>query len=390
LAAHTGEVQSMRNWVLILTGYFLMQAGWATYAAIFTNFVSQDLHIHAEGLGLVESLREIPGFLTVALAALTVSIRESRITALALTILGLGLMGYSTVHSLGALIAVTMFGSVGFHLFSPLSSGLVLNNSTPQTGGRRMGQMNTAGAVGTLLGTAMVLLLVTPLGLRGSFVPAGAIILAGALCLALLNDKEAAPRVRIAFRRRYLVYYALTMLDGSRRQIFSTFAVFLLVRKYGVDVHTITILLLFNTTVTMLASLPIGYLIDRIGERRLLIGNYLLLIFLFAGYALVHTVMLLGIFYCVDNALFGCSAAITTYLGKIAPRQEIAPSLAMGGTANHVAAVSVPVLGGILWDQFGYQVTFFTGAATCLLSVMVALAFMVPGHAIGDPVPEQA
>jgi MFS family permease len=370
-----------RNWRLILLGYFLMQAGWATYSAVFTNFVSQDLHISAEGLGLVESLREIPGFLTVVLAALTVSMRESRITALALTILGIGLMGFSTVHSMGTLIAVTMFASVGFHLFSPLSSGLVLNNSTPQTGGRRMGQRNTAGAIGTLGGTAMVLVLVAPLGLRGSFIPAGGIILAGALCLALLNDKEAAPRVRLAFRRRYFVYYLLTMLDGSRRQIFGTFAVFLLVRKYGVDVRTITILLLVNTAVTMLSSLPIGHLIDRMGERRLLIGNYLLLIFLFAGYALVHTVLLLGIFFCIDNALFGCSTAITTYLGKIAPRQEIAPSLAMGGTANHIAAVSVPVLGGILWDHFGYQVTFFAGAATCLLSVLVAITLMVPAHA---------
>ncbi|HWE61774.1 MAG TPA: MFS transporter, partial [Chloroflexota bacterium] len=216
---------------------------------------------------------------------------------------------------------------------------------------------------------------------RGSFIPAGAIVIAGAVCLALLNDKEAAPRVRIAFRRKYLIYYALTMLDGSRRQIFGTFAVFLLVRTYGVDVRTITLLLLVNTLMTMLSVLPIGRMIDRLGERRLLIGNYSVLIFLFAGYALVHTVLLLGVLYCIDNVLFGFSMAITTYLGKIAPRNEIAPSLAMGGTCNHIAAVSVPMLGGIIWDRFGYQVTFFAGAATCLLSVLVALAVVVPAHA---------
>ena len=363
-----------RDWALILTGMFLMQAGWATYSAIFTNFVSENLHIHPRDLGLVESLREVPGFLTVVLAAVTVRMRESRVTAAALLVLGLGLIGYSGVHSLTTLIAVTMFGSVGFHLFMPLSNGLALGQAGQGKGGRRMGQINTAGAVGTLLGTALVLVLVVPLGLRGSFIPAGALVIAGAVCLALLKDKEAAPRVRIAFRRRYLVYYALTMLDGSRRQIFSTFAVFLLVRNYHVGVHAITVLLLANTAVTMVSAMPIGMLIDRIGERRVLIGNYLLLTFLFAGYALVHTVFLLGALFCIDNVLFGCGAAITTYLGKIAPRHEIAPSLAMGGTANHVAAVSVPVLGGILWSQFGYQVTFFAGAATCLASVLVANA----------------
>ncbi|MGH2386953.1 MAG: MFS transporter [Chloroflexota bacterium] len=373
-----------RDWVLILTGIFMMNAGWATYSAIYTNFVSNDLHIRAGELGLVESLREVPGFLTVVLAAITVSMRESRVTSMALLILGVGLMGYSGVGSLGSLIAVTMFGSIGFHLFMPLSSGLVLGQSNERNQGRRMGEMNTVGAVGTLLGTAAVLVLVIPLGLRGSFIPAGAIVVVGAICLLLIQDKDAAPRIRISFRRKYLTYYVLAMLDGSRRQIFGTFAVFLLVRNYHVDVRAVTILLLANTTLTMFSSLPIGRLIDRFGERRVLVINYIVLVFLFSGYALVHTVLLLGVVYCIDNVLFGCSTAIPTYLGKIAPRNEMTPTLAMGSTANHIAAVSVPVLGGIVWDNIGYQVTFFAGAATCIISVLVALSIKVPAHRAVD------
>lgn len=369
-----------RDWALILVGIFMMNAGWATYSAIYTNFVSNDLHIHAGDLGLVESLREVPGFLTVVLAAVTVSMRESRVTSMALLILGCGLMGYSGVHGLGMLIAVTMFGSVGFHLFMPLSSGLVLGQAKDNNQGRRMGEMNAVGAIGTLIGTAAVLILVIPLGLRGSFIPAGGIVVVGAICLLLIRDKDAAPRVRISFRRRYLTYYLLAMLDGSRRQIFSTFAVFLLVRNYHVDVRTVTILLLANTAVTMVSSLPIGWLIDHFGERQVLAINYVILVFLFSSYALVHTVFLLGVIYCIDNALFGCSTAITTYLGKIAPRNEMTPTLAMGSTANHVAAVSVPVLGGIIWDQIGYQVTFFAGAATCIFSVLVALSIRLPAR----------
>jgi predicted MFS family arabinose efflux permease len=216
--------------------------------------------------------------------------------------------------------------------------------------------------------------------LRGSFIPAGAIVVVGAICLLLIQDKDAAPRIRISFRRKYLTYYVLAMLDGSRRQIFGTFAVFLLVRNYHVDVRAVTILLLANTTLTMFSSLPIGRLIDSFGERRVLVVNYIVLVFLFSSYALVHTVLLLGIVYCIDNVLFGCSTAIPTYLGKIAPRNEMTPTLAMGSTANHVAAVSVPVLGGIVWDHIGYQVTFFAGAATCIISVLVALSIRVPAH----------
>jgi MFS family permease len=367
-----------RDWVLILTGIFMMNAGWATYSAIYTNFVANDLHIHAGALGLVESLREVPGFMAVVLAAITVSMRESRVTSMALLILGVGLMAYSGVNGLGSLIAVTMFGSIGFHLFMPLSSGLVLGQATEHNKGRRMGEMSMIGAIGTLIGTAAVLVLVIPLGLRGSFIPAGGIVVVGAFCLLLIRDKDAAPRIRVSFRRHYLTYYVLAMLDGSRRQIFGTFAVFLLVRNYHVDVRAVTVLLLANTILTIGTSLPIGRLIDHYGERRVLVVNYIVLVFLFASYALVHTVILLGIVYCIDNILFGCSTAIPTYLGKIAPRNEMTPTLAMGSTANHVAAVSVPVLGGLAWDHIGYQVTFFAGAATCIVSVLVALSINTP------------
>jgi MFS family permease len=131
--------------------------------------------------------------------------------------------------------------------------------------------------------------------------------------------------------------------------------------------------------------MPIGWLIDAYGERKVLVGNYLILVFLFSGYALVHTVVLLGVLFCIDNMLFCCGAAITTYLGKIAPRSEMTPTLAMGGTANHIAAVGVPVLGGMLWDNFGYQVTFFAGAATCILSIVVSLAVRVPARGDREP-----
>jgi MFS family permease len=294
--------------------------------------------------------------------------------------MGLGMMSYIGAHSLAGLIAASLFWSLGFHVFAPLSNGLILSQAQEGRRGRRMGQSNTVAAVGTLVATLLVLVMVKPLGLRASFVPTGLMILGGAICLLLLRDKEEAPRVRIVFRRRYLTYYLLTMLDGSRRQIFSTFAIFLLVRIYHVDVRAVTVLLLFNTLVTMASSLPLGRLIDRFGERSLLIGNYVILTALFAGYALVHTLLLLGVLFCLDNMLFGCSSAITTYLGRIAAPGELTPSLAMGSTANHVAAVGVPVLGGLIWYTYGYQVTFFLGAATCILSVLVALTIHRPSE----------
>ena len=368
------------DWTLILGGILAMNAGLAAYSALYTNFVSDDLHIRAVDLGLVESLREVPGFLTVVLAALTVRVRESHVTAAALLVMGLGMMSYIWAHDLTGLIAASLFWSLGFHLFAPLSNGLILSQAKDGKRGKFMGQSNMVAAIGTLLATLLVLAIVKPVGLRNSFIPTGAMILVGAICLLLLRDKEEAPRVRIVFCRRYLTYYTLTMLDGSRRQIFSTFALFLLVRIYHVDVRTITILLLFNTVVTMVSPAPIGRIIDRFGERGLLIGNYILLTGLFAGYALVHTVFLLGVLFCIDNMLFGCSSAITTYLGRIAAPGELTRAWPWAAPPTTSPPWVYRCFGGIIWSTFGYQVTFFVGAATCIVSVLVSLSIRMAGH----------
>jgi predicted MFS family arabinose efflux permease len=277
-----------------------------------------------------------------------------------------------------------------------LSNGLVLAAAERSQEGRVLGWIGGIGAAGALAGMAMVVAVVGVLGLRGTFVPTGLIVLAGAVALLFMRDKQVAPRTRLVVRRRYGIYYALTLLDGSRRQIFMTFAVFLLVKVYHLDVQHITALLIFNSIVTTLATPIIGRLIDRYGERRLLALNYACLIVLFAGYALVHNLIVLGVLYCVDNAFFAFSLGINSYLGRIAPPEEVTPSLVMGSTVNHIAAVGVPVMGGLLWSTIGYQVTFLAGAATCLLSVLAALAIRIEhvpsarhipdGQAEGPPV----
>lgn len=359
---------------LVAIASFAMQAGLAAYGAVYNNFLVNDLHIDARGLGGLESLREVPGFLTVVWAAMTVRYRVSRVASVSLLIMGAGLAAIAGAHSYVYLAAVGMVWSIGFHLFNPLSNGLVLAAAEPSKQARALGWIGGVGAAGALAGMAMVFAIVGALGLRGTFVPSGLIVLVGAAALLFMRDHQVTRRTRLVLRRRYWIYYALTLLDGSRRQIFSTFAVFLLIKVYGLDVRAITLLLVFNGVTTTVVTPFVGRLIDRHGERRMLALNYACLIVLFAGYALVHNLLVLGVLYCVDNAFFAFSLGINSHLGRIAPREDVTPSLAMGSTFNHVAAVGVPLVGGLLWYSVGYQVTFLAGAATCLLSVLVSLA----------------
>lgn len=375
---------------LVGVANFAMQAGMAGYSAIFNNFIVNDLHMGAQALGGLESLREVPGFLSVVLAAVTVQFRESRLAAFALLLMGLGLAAISGAHSLVFLIAAGMVWSIGFHLFAPLSNGLILA-AAPSREGRALGRIGGIGAAGALAGMLLIFAVVGGLGLRYTFVPVGLSVLIGAVALLFMRDTQLAPRTRFVVRKRYRIYYALTLLDGSRRQIFSTFAVFLLIKVYHLDVRQITALLIFNSLVTTLATPAIGRLLDRYGERRVLVFNYVCLIFLFAGYALIHNLLLLGVLYCIDNAFFSFSMGISSYLGRIASPGDLTPSLVMGSTVNHVAAVGVPVVGGLLWASIGYQITFLAGAATCILSVLAALAIRsdrAPGPASGSVAPK--
>ncbi len=376
-----------RDLGLIGASIFFMNLGFNAYSAIYTNFLVNDLHIHANQLGILESLREVPGFLVVAMAAVAVHYRESRVAGFALLLMGVGLAAFSQTHALWQLIVVASVMSIGFHLFMPLNSSLVLAASEPGQQGRRLGQMGAVGAAGSLAGMGLVLGVIGLLGLRGTFVPAGIATLIGGILLYVLRDKQEVARARVVFRRHYMTYYVLTLLDGSRRQIFGTFAVFALIQLYHLDVQHITWILVLNTIVSIITVPMIGGVIDRFGERRVLALNYGCLVFLFAGYALVHNLWLLVILYCLDNAFFGFGMAINTYLKKIAPAHEVSPSLVMGTTVNHIAAVGVPVVGGILWSHYGYQVTFLAGAATCLLSVISSLGIATPtrtGTAHGD------
>ncbi len=363
-----------RDWQLFTILTFLFSFGFAVYGGCFQNFLRDRLHAGPLQLGELESLREIPGLLAALTAGTLVALAESRVAGLGLLITGIGIGATGLVPHYSFLIGITVFWSVGFHLWATVQSAITLALARGQEGGRHLGRMSAVASVATLaaLGLATMLAKVAPkLDYNVYFTLAGACILVAALlCIQLSTHAEGAPRARIILRREYSLYYLLTFLEGCRRQIFSIFASFALILVYRVPLVSMLALQFINAILIAFTAPAIGKLIDRRGERAPLTFYSVGLIVVFLGYATFQNVGALYSLFLIDNVLFSFGVGFTTYLHRIVRRNELTPCLAMGTTMNHIAAVTVPVGGAWLWQHYhNYQLPFWVGVSIAAVSL---------------------
>jgi predicted MFS family arabinose efflux permease len=277
--------------------------------------------------------------------------------------------------------------SVGFHYFMPASSSAVLQLTDENEAPEVLGRLTSLNALAALAGAGLVFVALGPLGFRRLFVITGGLVAIGGL-MALLwsartsflrdsdsdeHELEAAhPLQRTSLRRRYWLYYAFEFLMGSRRHIITTFAVFLLVREHDASAQTITVLYLVNNLIGSFLYQRFGKIIARVGEKRALSVNFLLLIFVFLGYAYIPTRPILYGLFVADHVLFGFRIALRSYFQKIAVhRREITPNFSFGQTINHVASVIIPIVGGIIWETVGSNYTFLIGIGIVVASLIL-------------------
>jgi predicted MFS family arabinose efflux permease len=268
------------------------------------------------------------------------------------------------------LLSVTW--SMGFHVWAPLPNSMTLALAETGKAGTRLGQVGAAGALGSAAGLALALAL-TLLGvrIRPLYVIAGGAAFLGAAACMGIPRRIKAPGPRFVFRRRYARYYVLNFLEGWRKQIAIAFGGFLLVKIHNAGLLEILILAAVIQGIGYFTSSRVGKLIDRVGERRVLIFYYAFVTVMFLGYAFLRGKYILYAVYVLDNATFVFNTGLTTYVNKIAPPSEHRPTLSMGVAANHVASVSMPFLGGILWTTLGYQWAFLVGIPAAAASIAI-------------------
>ncbi|HDR03767.1 MAG TPA: MFS transporter [Candidatus Marinimicrobia bacterium] len=344
------------------------------WRSVFNNFAVEVAGINAAQMGIIQSVREVPGFLALLVIFVIIFIQEQYLAFLSLALMGLGILLTGFFPDFGGLIFTVLMMSVGFHYFETVNQSLTLQHIPKSELPRFMGQVRSYGSLGDVFGFLAVLILLLFLPYKYIYLIAGLLVIA-AVAYGFWQYPLFMPKVvqrkKMVLRKRYWLYYLLTFLSGARRQIFTAFAVFLMVQKFAFSVKTITILFLINSIINMFWAPLIGRMLDYFGERVVISIEYTGLIFVFAGYAFTQSVLMVAALYIFDHLFFNMSIAIRTYFQKIADPADIAPTMAVGFTINHIAAVLIPVTGGLIW-MIDYRYTFLMGALLALASLISA------------------
>ncbi|MBC6437095.1 MAG: MFS transporter [Rhodobacteraceae bacterium] len=369
---------------LLIVMAFAMPVAFATWSALLNNFVIEAAGFDGADIGWLHTVREIPGFLAIGVIFLIMFMREQVLGLASLILLGVTTALTAHFPSLGGLLFITFLSSVGFHYYETVNQSLQLQWIDKKNAPQTLGWLLSVGSGATLLAYLLIVLTWRAYDLSYDLVywlAGGVTAVIGLLCLIFYPQFESPdPQTKkMVLRKCYWLYYALQFMSGARRQIFVVFAGFMMVERYGYEVHQITVLFMVTLLISMVAAPLLGRAVAFFGERVALIFEYagLTLIFvLYAGlYHFDRGPWMAAALYVLNHIFFSLALAIKTYFQKIALPGDIAPTVAVAFTINHIAAVFLPAALGYLW--LGSPMAVFILAA-CMAMVSLLLAMLIP------------
>ncbi|MES9832522.1 MAG: MFS transporter [Candidatus Thiodiazotropha sp. DIVDIV] len=362
---------------LLLLMAIAVPLSFAAWQTLLNNFAIERAAFTGREMGILQSIREIPGFLAFGVVFLLLLVREQKLAYISLALLGLGTALTGFFPSVLGLYITTVIMSVGFHYYETLQTSLALQWTDTSNSAEILGRLIAAGSFASIITFGLIWIgdNLLQLDYQWIYLVMGSltlIIALGAWFSFPLFPQKTEQHKHMVLRKRYWLFYLLTFMSGARRQIFVVFAGFLMVEKFGYSVSQIAMLFLINATINVFLAPRIGRMIGRIGERRALLIEYAGLILVFCGYALVENVFVAGALYIVDHLFFAMAIALKTYFQKIAAKEDIASTAGVSFSINHIAAVIIPAIFGLIWLS-SPALVFYAGAAMAAISFTLSL-----------------
>ena len=355
---------------------------WAVWLNLLNNFAIEEINFTGAEMGILQSVREIPGFLAFTVIFVLAFIREQKLAYISLALLGIGIAITGFVETNMNFYLATIIMSTGFHYFETINGSLTLQWIEKDKTAEFLGRVIATRSAASIVSFSFVWLLYE----QFHFSYLWLYLLGGGISVMIvlycwqnfpLFPEKVSQTKKIILRKRYWLYYALQFMSGARRQIFVVFAGFLMVEKFNFSVAEISLLLLANAAINVFFAPKIGRLIQRFGERKSLIFEYVGLAFIFIGYAFVESGYFAVFLYIADHLFFSIAIALKTYFQKIANPADIASSAGVSFTINHIAAVFIPVVFGLIW-LYSPSLVFLAGAGMACISLL--LAFNMPSE----------
>ncbi len=373
---------------------FIYGFSFAIVNTILNNFLNDSFNLSGFQRGMLELPRELPGFLVIFVSALFFFLCTRRLAALShiLAAAGIFLIGhFSTGY--GVMLIWLFIMSLGQHIFLPLVSGIGMEFAGEGNVGKRLGQLNSAGNVATIIGGFIVFI-----GFRYldfdfpvSFTIAAAGMLVSAFLLYGMRPDDLHPEhSKFTLRREYGLYYWLCILYGTRKQIFLTFAPWVLVTVFNKSTAMVAILMTVGSVIGVFFNPLLGMAIDRFGERRILMSEAFLLIFVCIGYGFSRMFLPEKIAFLIaaacfigDYLLMSVGIARATYLKKIAVKPEdVSQTLSMGISIDHIFSITIALISGYIWKVLGYQYVFLLGGVIAVVNYFSASRIKIKKGAI--------
>jgi len=373
-----------RELKLFAAASIMMGIAYSIYDSTFNNFINETFPLSGFQRSLLELPRELPGFLVVFLSALLWFLCSRRLGAFSLAIGAVGALLIGYIPSTYAVMMLCLFVySMGMHLFLPLSSSIGMELAHEGQTGRRLGQLNALRNFATILGSFLVFVGFHFLGFRfqHSFVlTAVGLGLAALLMFRMKPDTAQKPKTFLKLHKEYRLYYILNILSGSRKQIFITFGPWVIVTIFEQPTQTIATLLTIGGVIGILFQPVLGRAIDRFGERLILQIEAGVLVVVCLGYGFSKFLfpestafLFVCGFFLLDQMLMSVNMARSMYMKKIAIKEEhIQPALTAGVTIDHVFSISIALIGGVIWNLFGFQYVFLLGIIIAALNYLAA------------------